>query len=460
MNKFSRRDLLKTIGGLAFTLPLVGTSFWNPKDVFAEGALSASGHPKRFIYFFHPNGTIHDQWWPTGTQNDFAFKEILSPLTPLKSKIIIPKNLAYKSAAKDVSPGERHQSGMGTALSGMPLQAGSFVGGDGSLAGWGDGITVDQVIANHISEGTAYKSLHLGVRTDTTAATAEVRTRISYTGPAQPIPPQNDPSDVFQQVFGNFTPTDPMGGGEDDPKIRLQRSVLDHSLEQFKFVLKKAGQQDRIRLEAHQAMVRDLERRLSNPNVQGEACFIPEKPEAMAIDSEDTMPEISRLQIDLLVAALACDQTRVASIQYSNSKNHIRFPWIQSMGDGHQLSHSAGGGNAREEWIKRDKWLASEFAYLLQRLDSIVEGDDGTTLLDNCVIVWINELSEGPKHSHTNMPFVIAGSGGGYFKTGQYVDYLDRPHNDMLVSFQNAFGIDSQTFGDPRFVTGPLSDIT
>ncbi len=462
MNKFSRRDLIKAIGATALTMPLVGTSFWDPKDVLAEGARSASGAPKRFIYFFHPNGTIHDAWWPTGTQKNFEFGEILSPLTPLKSKIIVPKNLSYKSAAKDVSPGERHQSGMGTALSGRPLQSGTFVGGDGSLAGWGDGITVDQVIADHIGDGTAYKSLHLGVRTDTTAATAEVRTRISYSGPGQPIPPQNDPADVFRQIFSDFTPNtgDPTMDPAMDPKIRLRRSVLDQSLEQFNFVMKKAGKEDQIRLEAHRAMVRDLEKRLANPNVQGEACYVPDTPPELEIDSEDTMPEISRLQIDLMVAALACDQTRVASIQYSNSKNHIRFPWLDSNGDGHQLSHSARSESAKAEWIKRDNWFASEFAYLLQRLDSIVEGDDGTTLLDNCVIVWINELSEGPIHSHTNMPFIMAGSGGGYFQTGQYVDYLDRPHNDMLVSFQNAFGIESQTFGDPRFVTGALTDIT
>ncbi len=420
------------------------------------GAVGPNGFPKRFIYFYHPNGTMPDAFWPTpGTsERDFELNEILKPLEPLRDKIIIPKGIELMSGRAEYGPGEPHQRGMGTVLTGWPLQEGNFVGGDGSLAGWANGVSIDEYLATQVGQATPVRSLHLGVRADTTAPTAEVRTRISYTGPAQPVPPQNDPLVVFQDLFSDFM-TEP----SELLEIRAQRkSILDTVESQLVGVKKRVGHEDRIRLDAHLAMVRDLEVRLENEHVTGEACYQPTEPEALEADNEDTMPLISRLHIDLLVMAFACDMTRVGSIQYSNAKNHIRFPWLESMGDGHQLSH-AGPSNsiAHTEWVKRDNWFASEFAYLLTRLDSIQEGE--STLLDNCAIIWINELSQGNTHSLVGMPFVLAGSAGGYFDTGRFIDYGEASHSDLLVSFQNAFGIEGDSFGDPQFANGPLAGL-
>jgi hypothetical protein len=100
-----------------------------------------------------------------------------------------------------------------------------------------------------------------------------------------------------------------------------------------------------------------------------------------------------------------------------------------------------------------------QLAYLLGRLDSIAEGEG--TLLDNTVLVLGSEITRGNTHSHMDLPFLIAGSGGGYFKTGQYLDFAgDIPHNNLLVSIMNAMGIEATTFGDPSFCTGPLSGLT
>lgn len=449
----TRRTFLRGLAGTAIALPLLEAGL--ERALLAQEAPGsfAGNFPKRFIYFFHPNGTMLNDWWPVAGENerDFTLSRILSPLEAHKSKMIVMKGLELKSAAGDAGPGGPHQRGMGTALTGQPLQQGDFVGGDGSLAGWADGISVDQHIANYIGATTRFKSLHLGVRADTTAPTAEVRTRLSYSGPAQPVPPQNDPLVVFNDLFSDF-----MTAPNQLQSVRAQRrSVLDAVGGQFEALKSRAGYHDQIRLEAHLAMVRDLEVRLENERVTGDACFAPETPPEQEPDSEDTMPEISRLHIDLMVMALACDLTRVASLQYSNAKNHIRFPWLDSLGDGHQLSH-AGPSNddARTQWIKRDSWLAQEFAYLLTKLDSVQEGEG--TMLDHTAVLWINELSQGNTHSHVDMPYVLAGSAGGYFDTGRYVDLGNVPHSDLLVSLQNAFGIEDQTFGDPRFVTGPI----
>jgi hypothetical protein len=170
------------------------------------------------------------------------------------------------------------------------------------------------------------------------------------------------------------------------------------------------------------------------------------------------MPDILKLQIDLMVSAMACDLTRVGSIQVSNAKNHIRYPWLESLGDGHSLSH-AGPSNdeARTELELRGNWLAQQFSYLLDRLDALPEGDG--TMLDNTVVLWGNELAQGNIHSQVSMPFVLAGSAGGALKTGRHIQYANRPHNDLLVTLLNAFGLEDTTFGDERFCTGPLSEL-
>ena len=448
----SRRQFLRGLGGVCVGLPLLHLGGL-PANGQSSGILTADGFPKRFIVFFHPNGTVQESWWPEAglSETDFRIGGILTPLQRFKSRLILPQGLDMLSSS--AGPGEPHQKGMGGLLSGRPLQEGSFVGGDGSLAGWGDGITVDQAIARHIGATTRFGSLELGVRADSNGG-SEVRTRLIYSGPAQPLPPMNDPREVFDSLFSDFE-----ADTTEMADRRTQRtSVLDTVQSQFGELRNKVGALDRQRLEAHFEIVRDMERRLSNERFFSGACLDTGRPDEREPDSEDTMPDILKLQIDLMVSAMACDLTRVGSIQVSNAKNHIRYPWLESLGDGHSLSH-AGPSNdeARTELELRGNWLAQQFSYLLDRLDALPEGDG--TMLDNTVVLWGNELAQGNIHSQVSMPFVLAGSAGGALKTGRHIQYANRPHNDLLVTLLNAFGLEDTTFGDERFCTGPLSEL-
>jgi hypothetical protein len=279
---------------------------------------------------------------------------------------------------------------------------------------------------------------------------------MSYAGAGQPLPPQNDPRQVFEQLFSDF---DTAPDVEDD-LLERRGSVLDTVQEQFKRIKKKVGQRDRQRLEQHFAKIRDLEQRLKMEGSGGAGCKVPQKPPEQDADSEKTMPQIANLQTELAVLALACDLTRVVTIQMSNSVNHIRYPWLNSMGDGHALSH-AGPSNtsAKKEWIKRDKWHAEQFAYLMRELDSIPEGDG--TMLDNTMLLWVQEISKGNTHSHEDMPFVLGGNVADQFRMGRYVSYQSKKyHNDLLATLARAYGLQSNTFGDSRFSNGPLSSMT
>jgi hypothetical protein len=447
-----RRNFLKGLAGASIALPLL------PSLTRAQ----SQEFPTRFIAFFHPNGVEAGAWFPQpgASTTDFTLNRCHAPLEPWKSKIVVTSGI--NMAVCQIGFGEPHQRGMGAMLTGRENNNGTMVGGDGTLSGWNLGTSLDQVLASRIGGGTRFSSLELGVRADVASSTGEIRNRMVYAAPELALSPTNDPRAVFDRVFSDAS-TDI----EALRALRDQRkSVLDTALASFDEIQAKVPAAEREKLEQHAAMVRDLENRLTSNASFGGSCVIPSQPPFTQPDNENDMPTISRLQIDLLVMSLACDLTRVGSLQYSNALNHVRFPWlnytnelgesVQSLNDGHALSHDQNGTqyDVDEEWITRDIWYAQEFAYLLDRLNSIPEGDG--TLLDHTVILWVNELAHGAAHTHENMPFVVAGGGSGRIRTGQYLSFDAEPHNNLLLALLHAFGFDDASFGHPDYCTREL----
>jgi hypothetical protein len=438
--KQSRRRFLRAAGGLSLALPLFDSL----------GARAQTGtYPKRLVLMYNPNGTVLDAWWPASvvSETEFTLGEVLQPLERHKSRLLVLKGLELKVAK--TGPGGPHQKGIGGLFTGAELQSGTFVDGCGSLAGWANGLSIDQEVANLIGRDTPLKSLELAVR----AVEADVQSRIAYAGPGQPLPPLNDPLATYLRLFGGVST-----GGEAVAQAAHRRSVLGAVTEQMGLLQSKLGADDQHKLGQHLALVEDIERRLHMTTAVG-GCTVPAIPPDLADDDENDMPAIMQLQLDLLAVAFACDITRVASLQISTALNRIRFPWIGSMGSGHTLSH-AGPSNAeaRVELVLRAKWHAEQLAYLLDRLAEIPEGDG--TVLDNTLVVWGNEVSQGNTHAHTDMPILVAGSAGGALRTGRYLEYPGASHSDLLVSVLNAMGVETTTFGRPEYCTGPLPGLT
>jgi hypothetical protein len=207
-------------------------------------------------------------------------------------------------------------------------------------------------------------------------------------------------------------------------------------------------------VDAHLASVRELERQLQvSPPAATVSCMRGQAPSGSFDNANDRdHPAIARAQIDLLATALACGLTRVASLQFAYSRSDIQVFWLGASRTHHGLSHEDTTPTSRDLLIKTNAWYAQQVAYLLQKLDAIADG--AGTLLDSTAVVWGNELGRGQPHIYTNIPFVIAGSAGGYFRTGRFLGLGGKPHNDLLVSLCNAFGVATTTFGDPRFCNG------
>ena len=442
--KMLRRRFFQSVGAGAAasaTLPFLTHSASRAQEEF----------PKRFIVMFTANGTIPWEWSPDGGETDFRLKRILEPLEAHRNDLLILDGIDMTSARN--GPGDGHQTGMGHMLTANELLPGSTGGGCGSCGpvSWAASISIDQLIANTIGQDNRFRSLELGVRSPNNA---NIWTRMSYTGPSEPLPPERDPYAVFSRVFGNID--DLMFG---DPRRELmERLVVDRIQADYQSLRSRVGTDDRERIERHIEGIDAIARRLDNPSTLGAACVAPEHTGGLNPDRASDMPAVGQLQIDNLVMSLACDLTRVASLQWGGSVSNLTFPWLGFNDRHHDLSHEGdGNADAVDKLVRINRWYAEQFGYLIERLRSIPEGDG--TLLDNTVVVWTNELGKGNSHTRDNMPCVIAGQGGGVVRTGRCLKFDRRSHADLWTALAQGYGADVQTFGNPGYNDRPLTEI-
>jgi hypothetical protein len=222
------------------------------------------------------------------------------------------------------------------------------------------------------------------------------------------------------------------------------------------------GADDKAKLDAHLAAIRDIEARLDSGGQLGGACQQPQLGTPINLGDNANYPMIGKLQMDLLVMALACDLTRVASLQWSTSVSNRVFSWLADpIPEGHHdLSHFGDSdATAMDKLTRINNWYAQQYAYLLAAMKNVPEGEG--TLLDHTVVLWGNELARGNSHALDNAPFIVAGSAGGALRTGRYLHYDGTvPHNNLYVSILNAMGIPDTTFGNPAYCSGPLPNLT
>ncbi|MBC8131844.1 MAG: DUF1552 domain-containing protein, partial [Deltaproteobacteria bacterium] len=351
--------------------------------------------------------------------------------------------------------GDGHQTGIGGMLTGHGLNPGPFQGGANSgTSGWAAGISVDQRVAAAIGATTRLRSLELGVQ----VGPADNWSRMSYLGADRPLPPEESPLGAYTRLFGGSTDSP-----EELMRLRARRrSVLDAVKTQFAAVSMRVGAADRARLDAHATSVREIEKRLDvQAAAVGATCKDPGMPTLPANPTaNDTFPAVGTLQMDLLALALACDLTRVASLQWSRSVSQVRFTWLGIREGHHDLSHLGDDdAQAIAKLTQINTWYAQQFAYLLGKLADAKE-TDGSRLLDSSLAFWCNELGKGNAHSRKMAPYVLAGRAGGAMRTGRFVSYPgEPPHNDLLVSLLQAMDVPVTTFGKADWCRGPLAGL-
>ena len=449
-----RRTLLRGAAGVAIALPFLEAM--RPRRASAAPTGPA---PKRLVLWFTPNGTVYNQWKPTGTSTDFTLSPILAPLAARKGKIIVVDNMEMKRGG----PGDGHQQGMGHLWTGIDLLPGDIKGGsDDPPAGFSSGPSIDQVVAKEVGKPER-PSIDLAVQP---GGAKDMWSRMSYAAKNQPVDPEINPWAAFADVFADAQSPDKVALA----KLQAERkTVVDAVRGSYQSLLPALGKEDRTRMEKHLEAVQTLQKKIDAATVK--ACKAPDLGPAPGstqdavlkyVKANENFPTVGKLHMDILAYALACDLTRVATLQWSRSVGDPVFTWLGISGQEaghHQLSHKDSEADAKAKLVQINTWYAKQFDYFLGALDAFDEGN-GTTLLDNTAVVWGNELSEGGSHGSNPGNFVIGGSCGGYFKTGRWLDTKKTPHNNLLVSLANAMGMPIKTFGRAEWCTGPLAGLT
>ena len=433
-----RRDLLRRLGVGAGVLPFLGN--------LPSLAAAPAGPKRRLVIVFSPDGVVKQHFWPSapGPLAADALPRILAPFAPFTDRLLSIKGINNVVTGD----GDGHMRGMGCLLTGIELFPGNVQGGSDTPAGWASGLSIDQEIRNHLQAdpitATRFGSLEFGVLVPNKADTW---TRMVYAGPNKPVAPIDDPYQMFVKLYG-----------ETKDRESLQ-SVLDEVREDLARVAAAVPAEDRRILEEHAALVRGLERDLTErrPALTHAAPVL----EQGVIEQNDQMPRISRMQIELVVSALAADFTRVATLQYTNSVGQPHMTWLGIDEGQHELSHEPNSNEAAQEKLtKINTWYAGEIAWLAKRLAETPEPGGGGSLLDHTTIVWTNELGEGNSHSRNDIPWLLVGGGLG-FAAGRAVEFPGVPHNRFLLALAQAMGhTDLVRFGNPDHCgEGPLTGL-
>lgn len=427
--KLSRRAVLRGAGCVAIALP------WLEIMGPTRSARAAGAAANRFVVLYTPGGTVLDQWRPTGTETDFSLSPILRPFEAVKQHLLVLDGIDMVSAV-----GEQDQSGMIAFLTGTAQAQNLFAGGP----------SIDQVLARELAAGNRRPSLELAVRWGTGKAHGKVSPMdiISYADNAtfDPVAPLLDPAAIWTELFGSAP-----------NEANWDKSILDAVGQRYQSLAARLGTEDRQRLEAHLSQIREFEKQLAA--TPSGSCTPPayiDNPgydPLAGLNSSDTgsvrdpatdaaIPAVGKLMMDMLVMALACDITPVASLMWSDSEAKHTFPWLD-LNETYRYYQTDGGYDA-SACAAIQTWYQQQHAYLIARMAEVDMG--GHTLLDESV-VFIGSHLQGPAdHSKKDMPFLLAGGGG--LRTGRYVQYDHPAHNELLVALLNLFGDARTRFGD------------
>ncbi len=417
-------------------------------DIFLDGngqAMAATGAPMpvRFGTWFWGLGVNPTRWFPDKTGADYDLKVELQAIKPYQHKINI---LSDFNIPLDGAPNLPHTSG------GIGIRTGRAATGEGNLPG----ASFDVLIGDQIGTKTRFRSLEI-------ASTGGARNSLSGRGAGNLNPAETSPVGLYTRLFGpgfrdpnsaDFTP---------DPNVMARRSVLSAVTDQRKALEAKLGASDKARLDQYFTSVRQLESQLDAELTKPapmEGCRIPRKPAEREINAEiENVVENHKIMTDLLVMAMACDNTRVFNMNFNNGASSLTR--IGSTITHHQLTHEEPLDNRLgyqpDVTFFVDKCMEA-WAYFVGALDGVREGD--RTLLDNTLVFAHSETEFAKLHTIDNIPMMTAGSAGGRIRTGVHIAGGGTVVSRVGLTLQQVMGVPVDRWGAQSLETNkPISEL-
>ncbi len=388
-------------------------------------------------------------WWPKAEGKDFSFSRTLQPLEKSKQHIQIMGGLNQRAAEAGPDGGGDHARGNATFLTGVRLNK--------SATAIRAGISIDQAMAKQVGHLTRFPSLELtcdpvhNTGNCDSGYSCAYQYNISWSSPTTPMTPEANPRLVFERLFGDGAPGQRWANMQ--RRRQEERSVLDFVLEDAKTMQRRLNPEDKNKLDQYLTGVREIESRIEKTERFGQIKD-PAMNTPLGIPME--YAEYVQTMYDILLLAFQSDSTRVATLLLAHDGSNRSFDQIGISEGHHDLTHHQN----RKDWIDKvadiDLWYVRQFAKFLDKLQETKDAD-GSSILHNSMIVYGSGNADGNRHTHTNLPMVLAGGGGGTMKPGRYIKHGSKPAANLYLSMAHNLGLkDLAHFGDS---TGRLENI-
>ena len=428
-----RRTFLKGMGA-AIALPMLDSM----TPAFALPRMKQA--PLRLAFTYVPNGVTMSEWTPKGVGAAFEYSRILKPLEPFRQQTVVVSGLAHRNGyALGDGPGD-HARAAASYLTGVHPR--KTAGADIQ-----NGISVDQIAAQHLAPHTRFASLELGCDDSRTVGNCDSGYSCAYTnslawrGPATPMPPETNPRLVFERLFGDIdTSLTPEARAR---RLRYRRSILDLVGERTKELSADLGPSDRRKLDEYLSSIREIEQRIekAEKDLTGLMPSI-DKPTGIPVLYADYI----NLMFDLQIVAFQTDSTRIVTTMMGREGSMRTYPEIGVPDPHHPLTHHRNNADWIERVTKVNAMHMELFAGFIAKMKATPDGDG--TLLDHSIVVYGSGLSDGNRHTHEDLPVLIVGDGHG-LRPGTHAVYpKDTPMTNLYITLLDKVGVRTESLGD------------
>jgi hypothetical protein len=413
-------------------------------------ATTAANAPLRMAYVYFPNGAIQPNWWPKGEGTDFQLARTMQPLEGLKNQLQILGGLDHVNATPGPDGAGDHARASGTFLTGVRVKktAGSDIRA---------GVSIDQLAADQIGHLTRFPSLELTCDAVRKAGNCDsgyscaYQYNLSWRSPNTPVAPEPNPRLLFERLFGAGAP------GQRAMNLQRrqvqQRSIMDFVLDDARALQRELTNRDQQKLDEYLFSVREIEKRIEKAERIGN---VPDP----AVNTPAGIPadyqEYIKVMFDMMLLAFQTDSTRIATFLLANEGSNRAFAEIGIPEGHHYLTHHQNKQEMIDKVAAIDLFYMTQFAEFLGKMQA-TEDVDGRSLLDNSMIVYGSGNADGNRHTHVNLPVILAGGGGGSLTPGRFVKYGGVPMSNLLLTLSDRLGVQGiERIGDS---TGRIASV-
>lgn len=439
---WTRRRFLKGVGAvialpaLPSLLPLRGFA----AETATIGATTAA--PVRMAFVTFPNGCNLDHWWPTGEGAAFQLNKTMAPLESVKRHIQIISGLDHLNADPGPDGAGDHARANATLLTGV--RARKTAGADIQL-----GVSVDQAAAERIGHHTRFPSLELTSDPERQAKGCDsgyacaYQYNVSWRSAVTPMPPESNPRLLFERLFGAGAPG--QRGQAFQARQQTQRSILDFVLDDARSLRRKLGDRDDRKLDEYFTSIREIEKRIEHAEAFGAV------PDPTIDTPAGIPPEVGDhmdLMYDLMVLAFQTDSTRIATMMLGHDGDNRPYPQLGVADGHHNISHHQEKPDLLDKIARIDRHHVEHFARFLEKLNA-TRDVDGRSILENSLIVYAGGNADPNRHSHTDLPVILAGSAGGRIETGRFLKVPSQPMCNLFLDMLDRVGAEGvERLGD------------